>query len=449
MTSSIDHLLDGSLIDAADHVKRGDVSAVELVSAALDRIEAKDSNAFLRVRREAALATARKVDALDYEARASMPLCGVPYARKDLFSVPGEVSTFGAHPRFHRQGSSLASALENMERAGAVDLGALHMSEFAMGPSGWSSIDGAIDNPRDRSLVSGGSSSGTGAAVADKLVHGAIGTDTGGSIRIPAAFCGVVAFKPGDGRISTHGAMPVSGTLDTVGPCARNVADCSLMFEALTGIGPLAPLKSGPRFAVLAPESLPVAPDADALAAMDNIVSLLRQAGYPVATVHWKDFGETNILAGTVFLSEAASVHLHGLVHAGDLIGPQVRERLLQGLATPAPLYLSAVREMAARRQTFADKVLSAADVLLLPVSPRKAPKREDYAALTDVGDVLKLNSHVAAYTGAFNYLGLPVLSLPATGRNARNSLGVQIVARNGRDEDALFAGRIVEDLLG
>lgn len=449
MTGKADHLLDGSLANAAGHVKRGDVTSLELVSAALDRIEASNSKAFLRVRREAALETARKIDALGREARAQLPLCGVPYARKDLFSVPDEVATFGAHPRFHRQGTSLASALGNMERAGAVDLGALHMSEFAMGPSGWSSVDGAIDNPLDGSRVSGGSSSGTGVAVAARLVHGSIGTDTGGSIRIPAAFCGVVALKPSNGRIPTRGAMPVSDSLDTVGPCARNVADCTLMFEALAGTATSAPSQRRPRFAMLSPESLPVAPDAEAFAALETVVSLLKQAGHAVEQVHWQGYAETNLLAGTVFLAEAAAVHLHGLVHSPELIGPQVRERLLQGLAAPAPLYLAALAEMGRRRHDFEANVLSSCDVLLLPASPRRAPKRADYTTLADTGEALKLNSHAAAYTGAFNYLGTPVLSMPATAHDARNTLGIQIVARNGRDEDALSAARIVEHLLG
>ena len=233
--SGLDAVLDGSLADAAELVRRGEVGAAELAVAALARIEASGNGAFLRLRAEEALAEARAIDALDREARQALPLCGVPWARKDLFSVPGETATFGAHERFHRRGTDLAPAIASLRTAGGVDFGALHMSEFAMGPSGWSSANGAIENPLDASRISGGSSSGSAACVGGKLVFGSLGTDTGGSNRIPAAFCGVVAMKPSGGRISTTGALPVSGTLDTVGPFARSAEDCALLFAALAG----------------------------------------------------------------------------------------------------------------------------------------------------------------------------------------------------------------------
>ena len=327
-------------------------------------------------------------------------------------------------------------------------MGALHMSEFAMGPSGWSSVDGAIDNPLDAARVSGGSSSGSAASVGARLVFGALGTDTGGSNRIPAAFCGVVALKPGSGRIATDGVLPVSKTLDTVGPFARSAADCTLLFEALAGRKP-APDRQRPlRFALLSQESLPVAPDAEVMAELDSVARRLEEAGHGVSHVRWSDFAETNMLSGTVFLAEAAAAHLHNLVHHASLVGPQVRERLLQGLSGPAPLYLSAMNARAERRNRFEAEVLGEADVLLLPVSPARAPTRASYAALNDTGEVLRQNARVAAYTGCFNYLDLPVLSMPATSTANRNTIGVQVVARNGQDETALEAGRLIERLL-
>lgn len=448
--SALDEVLDGSIADTARLVAGGEVSASELTAACIARIEAANMGrgSFVRVRHEAALAAARAVDALEPEARAALPLCGVPVAHKDLFSLPGETATFCSHERFHRRGTSLASALSALQAAGAIDVGALHMSEFAMGPSGWSSVDGAIDNPLDAALVSGGSSSGSAAAVGGGFVPGSLGTDTGGSIRLPAPFCGVAALKPSGGRVSTRGALPVSQTLDTVGPIARSVADCALLFAALAA-APVAASSARPlRFARLSPESLPVAPDDDVNAAIGDVVGRLTEAGVDFRETGWADFAQTNMLSGAVFLAEAATVHLHGLTHHAELIGPQVRERLLQGLASPAPIYLSAMAAREETRNRFEETVLAGADVLLLPLSPSRAPTRESYRGLTNTGDILRKNGHVAAYTGCFNYLDLPVLSMPATPHAARNSIGLQVVGRKGCEEVVLEAGRLIERLL-
>lgn len=448
--SDLDSVLNGSLARAADLVRRGDVSATELVSASLARItHSRDSKFFLRMRGDAALAEARSIDELDREARLALPLCGVPFARKDLFSVPNEVTTFGAHKQFHRRGTTLAPALAALQAAGGIDLGALHMSEFAMGPSGWSSTDGAINNPLNGSLISGGSSSGSAVSVGGKLVFGALGTDTGGSSRIPAAFCGVVALKPSSGRISTDGALPVSKTLDTVGPFARSVEDCALLFDVLAGGKVSRRPDRKVRFAILDVDSLPVTPAPEMLAALQQVAALLEEAGYSVTRVRWPDFAETGLLSGTVFLAEAATAHLYNLVHHAELIGPQVRERLLQGLACPAPIYLSALNTRAERRERFETDILADADVMLLPVAPCSAPTRNRYSEFVDVGETLKLNSHLASYTGAFNYLDVPVLSMPATSRKFYNTLGIQVVARQGKDGDAFDAGLIIEKLLG
>ncbi|WP_082143992.1 amidase [Nitratireductor soli] len=444
----MDDVLDGSLAEAARLIRSGEVSATELVGASLARIGsvASGANPFLRVRGDEAILAARSVDAMDKEARQALPLCGVPLARKDLFSVPGETATFGAHAQFHRRGEMLAAPLARLQEAGAVDMGALHMSEFAMGPSGWSSVDGAIHNPQDPLLISGGSSSGSAAAVGARLVFGSLGTDTGGSNRIPAAFCGVVALKPSSDRIAASGVLPVSKTLDTVGPFARSVADCKLLFEALTG-GTVRSRREGAlRFGMLTTDSLPVEPDAEVVGALHDVAKRLESAAYPVREVRWPGFAETNLLSGTVFLAEAASAHMHNLVRHGELMGSQVRERLLQGLAFPAPLYLAAMAERAARRARFEESTLAGIDVLLLPVSPARAPARKEYAG-PGIADVFKKNAHVAAYTGGFNYLDLPVLSMPASARSLHKTLGIQLVTRNGDDEVLLEAGRLIEQL--
>jgi len=449
-------VLDGSLVNAVNLLRRGEISATQLLSAALARITANGahgtpSNPFLRVCAAAALERARALDALNRQAKEALPLCGIPYARKDLFAVPGETTTFCAHPRFHQHASTLADCLSRLDAVGGIDVGALHMSEFAMGPSGWSSIQGAIDNPIAASGISGGSSSGSAVAVAKKLVFGALGTDTGGSNRLPAAFCGVVGFKPSRGRISTQGVLPVSNTLDVVGPFARSVADCMRLWEALTGerIEDTAASQPAPplRFGVLTPDSLPVAPDADVAHALDAVLERLAEAGHRVASVRWTEFARTAQCSGTVFLAEAAAVHAQRLEQHADLIGPQVRERLRLGQQADvnAPAYLAALHARAQHYDRFVAHVLGDIDVLLLPVSPSRAPARASYVDL-DTNAILQKNSRVAAYTGAFNYLDVPVLAMPASPA-AQDTIGIQLLARRGCDAQALLAGRMLEQL--
>jgi len=453
----MDTVLDGSLVNAATLLRRGEISATELLSAALARIDASgahgaSSNPFLRVCRASALERARALDALDHQANTALPLYGIPYARKDLFAVPGETTTFCAHPQFHQRASTLADCLSRLNAAGGIDVGALHMSEFAMGPSGWSSINGAIDNPIEADGISGGSSSGSAVAVAKKLVFGALGTDTGGSNRLPAVFCGVVALKPSRGRISTQGVLPVSKTLDVVGPFARSVADCMRLWEALTGERiedtSASHAEPPPRFGVLTPDSLPVAPDADVAHALDAVVERLADAGHRVAPVHWTEFARMAQLSGTVFLAEAAVAHAQRLERHAELIGPQVRERLRLGQQSDehSPAYLAALHARAQHHDRFAAHVLGDIDVLVLPVSPSRAPTRASYANL-DTNAILRKNSRVAAYTGAFNYLDVPVLAMPASPA-AQDTIGIQLLVRRGCDAQVLRAGRIIERLL-
>lgn len=250
-----DTLLDASLWNAHLALRQGRVTPLELTAAALDRIAA-DENAracLVRFMPERALEKAGKLRAI------LTPLTGIPMAYKDIFAVAGETSTFCAHPELHRKGRRDADAIKALDDAGAVTLGGLHLAEFAMGAAGWNEPHGFLPNPLDESRVSGGSSSGSAASVARCFVFAALGTDTGGSIRIPASFCGVTGYKPSNGLVSLRGVFPVSPSLDTVGPIARNVRDCALVLDVLTGRGGVDGYAAGlddpgcrkPRFGVI------------------------------------------------------------------------------------------------------------------------------------------------------------------------------------------------------
>ena len=195
----------------AQRLAAGATTATAVIDACLARIDANPAVAacFLNLDRAGARAAAQALDALPRARWPQSGLAGLPIAHKDLFAQRDRLATFGADPAWHRRGTATASALARLADAGAIDLGGLHLSEFAMGPAGFSATFGFVDNPADATRVSGGSSSGSAAAVAHGVIAAALGTDTGGSIRIPAAFCGVVGMKPTNGLVPVDGVQPL------------------------------------------------------------------------------------------------------------------------------------------------------------------------------------------------------------------------------------------------
>ena len=235
------NLTDLDLVAAAEGVAAGRFSARELVEAALQRIERWNPvvNAFISVDADACLQAADAADAARAAGRDLGPLHGVPLAHKDLFDRKGYQATCGSKVRRDRVAAGTATVLERLDAAGALNLGGLNMSELATGPTGHNLHYGHCRNPWNPERFTGGSSSGTGAAVAARLVPGGLGTDTGGSIRLPSAFCGIVGLKPTQGRVSRHGVMGLSFSLDNIGPMTRTVRDCARMTDVLAGHDPL------------------------------------------------------------------------------------------------------------------------------------------------------------------------------------------------------------------
>jgi aspartyl-tRNA(Asn)/glutamyl-tRNA(Gln) amidotransferase subunit A len=373
-------------------------------------------------------------------------------AAKDLFSVDGDRATFCAHPDFHRKGRRNAPALAALDRAGAIDLGGLHMAEFAMGAAGWNETQGFLSNPFDGERVSGGSSSGSAAAVARRLVHAALGTDTGGSIRVPSSFCGVVGFKPSNGLVSTRGVFPVSPTLDTVGVVTRTVADCACVMDALTGGGrrfleAMDGEAERRRIGILDPRSLPTPPEREALAAVEIVRRAAERAGHEVLDIKSDLPGQANVPSGIVFLSEAGAVHLENLRAGMERIGAQVRNRLLLGLTYPAGMYIRAMgrRDWFLRR--WRDEVLSRVDVVICPSTPCPAPRKDAYAGL-DADGAIAFNGRLGSYTAWANYLGAPALSLPAPGAG-KLPIGVQVIGGAGDDAMVLRIAGSLEQQWG
>ncbi len=372
---------------------------------------------------------------------ADLPLLGVPLAHKDMFDRAGQVTGFGAHRSAAREAQETAPLMARLDAAGQVNLGRLRMSEFALGPTGHNHHHGMPANPAAPGHITGGSSSGSGAAVAAGLVAAALGSDTGGSIRLPAACCGVVGLKPGAGALPMQGVMPLSFTQDCVGPLARTVTDAWLVWCALRGRAAALPEVAGLRIGFDAGGFVGgCAPEV--AAALEAARSLAPRAG---ATAHavdlswWDELAEP---ANVVAVSEAAAIHADRLREVPDSYGPQVRARLVQALAVPAPYYLRAlqIRRLAqARMQDLFGQV----DAIVLPTLPF-APPRADEADIADRPGMAEMVTQLTRFTRPASILGLPALSLPVAG-SAAGPVSLQIVVPHGTEARACALGLAFE----
>ena len=446
MTAAADGLTALGLCDLADAIVRREVSSVAATEAYLTQIRAhaEPLNCFLKVEAEDALAAAEKADAALAAGTKPGPLHGVPLAHKDLFYRAGRVTTCGARIRQDFVPEVTATVMTRMERAGAITLGALNLSEFAMGPTGWNEHTGPARNPWNLGHVSGGSSSGSGSAVGARLTPGSLGTDTGGSIRVPAALCGVTGLKPTQGRVSRYGVLPLSHSLDCVGPLARSARDCARLLAVIAGPDGADPTTGdepvpdyeglldgdirGLRVAV--PRSLhDRIADPEVRRAVEKSLEVLRRLGAVPVEVPAPDLALLNTLNGLVFLCEAATVHGAWLRSRRDEYGPQVRERLDTGLLFPATRYLEAMSMRGRLMEAFVTEMLGDADLLHMPAVPETAPPVAA-AASRDMKEIMALNARLTPFLPAANYLGLPAIGVPAGFAGGRRPVGFQMVAR-------------------
>ena len=378
-----------TLNEVATAIQQRKLSSVELTRSLLARIERWQPalNAFVRVEADEALAAAKAADRALARRGPKGPLHGVPLAHKDMYYSAGKLAGCGSKVREGWIAPVTSTAVARLEAAGSFRLGALHMAEFAYGPTGHNSYLGPACNPWDRSRITGGSSSGSGAAVGARLVHAALGSDTGGSIRLPAHFCGVTGFKPTNGRVSRANAMPLSFTLDTVGPLAQTAEDCGLIAAAIAGPDPLDPTTAGAppwnaKAARRPPKGLNIGVptrfyvddlEPDVAAALDAALTVLRKLGAKIVKVELHDQTAVSAAALIVLAVEATSCHAPWLRTRAADYGPQVRNRLENGLAYSAVEYLEALRwrgpALAAHLAAIGD-----VDVIIAPASRAAAP---------------------------------------------------------------------------
>lgn len=435
-----------TLAQIASMLRSREVSAVEVLTAQLARARAVQPhiNAFIRIDEEAAMVTARSLDTDAARGHFHGPLHGVPMAHKDMFYRQGLISTCGSAIRRDDPAITTATALKRLDAAGAIDFGTLNMAEFAYGPTGHNTHFGAARNPWNTSHITGGSSSGSGAAVAARATFAALGSDTGGSVRLPASLCGVTGLKVTTGRISRAGAMPLSFSMDTIGPLARTAEDCAILLQALAGsdaadatassqvvpdlVSRLGQKLAGLRIGVpdkFFHDDL----DAQVAAALDEARRTLAALGCSIVPVTIPDMRGAEAAATHVIAAEAASLHGNWLRNRPNDYSPQVRARLIRGLTVPAPRYIDALRLRAELLQKFMAEVFDKVDVLSVPSLAILTPT----LAETDVGGGTKMDRILAQLTRLhrpFNYLGLPSVALPCGRAREGLPIAMQLAGR-------------------
>jgi 1-carboxybiuret hydrolase len=444
-----------SAAQTAKAVAGGETSVLAVVEAALARIDARNPqlNAFTAVTRERAIAKARAVDAARAANKPLGPLAGVPFAVKNLVDIAGLPTLAGSKINRERPPATAdATLIERLEAAGAVLVGALNMGEYAYDFTGENVHDGPSRNPHDTARMTGGSSGGSGAAVAGGLVPLSLGSDTNGSIRVPSSFCGLFGLKPTYGRLSRARTFPFVASLDHLGPLARSARDLALAYDAMQGPDPEDPVcttrpaepalprldgaTAGLRIAVAggyftrgaAPEAL------DAVARIAKALGTDREVEIPGAA-------RARAAAYVITASEGAALHLDRLRARPADFDPAVRDRLIAGAMVPASLVVKAQK----LRRWYRAKVLElfqGVDAILAPATPFPAPRIGQQTMLLDGADV-PLRPNIGIFTQPISFIGLPVVAVPVPLKPL--PVGVQIITAPWREDVALAIAHALE----
>ncbi len=446
-----------TLVELADGLAAKRFSSRDIVDALQARIIKADGklHSFTEVYAAEARAMADAADTARSAGFPLGPLHGLPVAYKDLCDIAGRIGTGGSKMFEKRVGTETSNTVERLTAAGMVPLGKLHMVEFAFGGWGTNPLMGAPWNPWDLKVqrVAGGSSSGTGVAIAARLVPAGIGSDTGGSVRIPSAFNGLVGLKVTFGRIGLSGTVLLSWTLDSIGPMARCVEDCALMLNALAAPDPRDPTTlgqpledftlatrpgsiEGMRIAVPDSAQLPDFMHADVTHAWQAAARTFESLGATVEAVRLPDwYFDLSRPAGTIIASEAYALHRDYIEDMTKAIGPGVRMRAQAAKGLPTGAYAEELRVMERRRRAFADWI-KPYDGLLLPTVAIPA------IPLTEVDEASPIPGYL---TRPANYLGLCSLAMPS-GLSGGLPLGIQIVGKPFAERDVLRLGKAFQD---
>ena len=448
-----------TIASALERLRRRDLTSLELTEACLRQIECLNPviNAFITPTPELAVQGAMAADGLlAYQPSNlnDLALLGIPLAVKDLFDVAGVPTTAGSKFFGGSRPVEDAEAVLSLKLSGAVILGKTGTHEIALGVTGVNPHFGPVKTPWDTSRISGGSSSGSAAAVAAGMCLGAIGTDTGGSVRIPASLCGVVGLKPTYGRVSTRGVVPLSWNLDHVGALTHTVRDAALMLSVLAGFDPHDPASldvptddylvhldagvKGWHVALMVGEYID-ASDADVLTAVNEAASVFKALGADIETVDLEWMADTALANGQMTQADGAAFHRDRLAAHPERFGADVLQRLQTGAALSSFEYSLARRTQAASRRRF-ELFFEKYDLLLLPTTPITASPIEGTVAIDAARKLTR-------FTAPFNLTGLPALSIPCGFTGEGLPIGLQLVSKHWSEARLLQAGHAYEQV--
>jgi aspartyl-tRNA(Asn)/glutamyl-tRNA(Gln) amidotransferase subunit A len=450
-----------TIYQAAELLKNREISPIELAQAHLQRIELLDDkiNAFITVTPELALQQARQAETEITRGEYKGALHGIPLGLKDLFDTEGVRTTAGSLFFSDYIPEADATVVEKLRENGAVLLGKLNMHEIALGVTNENPHYGDCRNPWDSARITGGSSGGNAAALSAGLCMGALGSDTGGSIRIPSALCGVVGLKPTYGRVSLRGVIPLSWNLDHAGPMARSVQDVAILLQAIAGYDPqdawsvdwpvadyqeaLDDGIKGLRIALANNDYFtdPEIVEPDVLAAINHAALLFEDLGAFVEQVPFPNAREAAMANGLMTPCDAVAFHHQRLAEHPDGFGGDVLKRLQAGAAYTSTEYSLARRMQTILRCQF-NEFFADFDFLLTPTVPITAPQRGS-------ADAVERARLLTRFTAPFNLTGLPAISIPCGWSPAGLPVGLQIVTGSWGEEKLLRAARLLEEELG
>ncbi len=464
MSDRSEDLAFASIHELAPKIKDGSVSPVELTQIALERIGKFDSklNAFLDIWTDESLATAAKAEQEIANGDYKGSMHGIPIALKDLVDVEGKATTGGSKVLQSNIATSNAAVTNRLNRAGAITLGKTNLVEMALGSAGVNPYTGDARNPWDTDKITGGSSSGSGAAVAGGLVYGALGSDTGGSIRMPASLCGIAGLKPTYGRVPRSGVLDLSWSKDHVGPMTRRTADCAHMLNVIAGHDPrdiASSIRHVPDFAADLDKGLdglrigipehyffdPDVVDPEVLSSVNDAIALLESNGAELVSMpmEWVAHGRAiNII---ISVAESLAVHEKLIAEHADDYTPAVRTRILTALNLPAVDYIRAQRA----RQAFSVQMAEATkdiDVLATPSIPVLAHTIAE--CTVPPGEALAEKSHeIPLFTSIFDVTGEPSHSVLCGFDSTGMPIGLMISGHAFDETTILRVGHAYEEL--
>ena len=452
---SVDDLCFLTVGDAADQIRFGQITPLDLTEAHLDRIARTEPtlNSFITLLADDALAQAEVATQQVASGNVIGPLHGIPIGLKDLYYTRGIPTTVGSRIMREFVPEYDAAVTERFRESGAILLGKLQMHEFALGATSVNPHDGPAHNPWNPTRITGGSSGGSGSAVSAGQCMAALGSDTGGSIRIPSGLCGIVGLKPTFGRVSRYGVHPLSWSLDTVGPMTRSVRDSALVLNAITGHDPRDPSSvdvptedfemgieagiEGLRIGVPEDFFYDVI-DPEVSAAVEAAANVLAELGADVERCSIPALDHCLSISGTILMAEAAETLLKMLQERPDDIGEDVRRRLYVGAVTPAVDYIKAQRARSAYNEQLSEAMRSY-DLLIAPTAAVGAPGiDQEYVEVA--GQTENALSLMSRLTRPFNLTGQPTISVPCGFTSDGMPIGLQMAGRNWEERTVLRA---------